>query len=196
MDQPTNGPILLFQYVPIMMSISQTSLLYVVEAKNCRMVVPRWCRSEERCLRRQSPQESQKSPRNLPLMFCRWSRVSWTKCHCILAQLHPYLRDIAKCCTNSSEFKLVPNKNRSSSTSLYSIPSIIYTLLTTKSQAPWNRPRPDHKNSHRGGPLALLPQRSHSLVKVAPVIDGCVWLSTGWICTVSASGISRWNNAI
>ena len=63
-DQPTNGLILLSQSF---LNISQTSLL----AQAC------WCQNgseASRCLRRQSPQESQESPRNLPLMFCRWKQ--------------------------------------------------------------------------------------------------------------------------
>ena len=180
-----------------------------------------WCQNgseASRCLRRQRPQESQESPTILEAShWCSagGNRVTWAKCHCILAQSHRYFTDIAKWKCNPLPHLLhkfqwgqaaCPKQKP-----LLFFHSILYTFHTlhfisttfTWCPSPWiffvssREPffnqknswgRPDHKNNHRGGPLALHPQRSHSLAKVAPVIEsrkgrfvwhGCFWLFDG-----------------
>ena len=124
MDQPTNQ---LSDFVA-----PQTSLLAQAG----------WCQNgseASRCLRRQRPQESQESPRSLPLMFCRWKQgyihepsvTAYLLNHTAISQTLQNENAIhcRICCTNSSEVKqLVPNKNLCSSFILYSIPSILYIL--------------------------------------------------------------------
>lgn len=90
-------------------NMSQSIIMSISQKRRCCMLLRLktavwWCQDGAEA----SPQES-------PIETSHWcaaggTRVTWTKCHSILAQSHQYLTDIATCDTNSSEFNLVPNK--------------------------------------------------------------------------------------